>query len=131
MNIGSLGGAGETEMCAGGLFDVGSTEGGQGGNAAGSSSSIPAWIVGDVFLKNVYTVFQGNPPAVGFAQLASGLNSEYTLFSLTVYRHTNLCFQTTHLREQIRSPSREQLAIPFLQAPVHQAVFRPTVVRRA
>jgi len=75
MNIGSLGGAGETEMCAGGLFDVGSTEGGQGGNAAGSSSSIPAWIVGDVFLKNVYTVFQGNPPAVGFAQLASGLNN--------------------------------------------------------
>ncbi|KAL1406907.1 aspartic proteinase precursor [Vanrija albida] len=27
------------------------------------------WIIGDTFLKNVYTVYQHDPPAVGFAQL--------------------------------------------------------------
>jgi hypothetical protein len=31
----------------------------------------PAWIVGDTFLKNVYSVFRYNPASVGFAQLSS------------------------------------------------------------
>ncbi|KAL1408719.1 hypothetical protein Q8F55_005532 [Vanrija albida] len=31
------------------------------------------WIVGDTFLKNVYSVYQYQPPAVGFAALAPGL----------------------------------------------------------
>lgn len=30
-----------------------------------------SWVVGDMFLKNVYSVFQYDPPAVGFAQLAN------------------------------------------------------------
>lgn len=30
----------------------------------------PSWILGDAFLKNVYTVFRYNPPAVGFAALS-------------------------------------------------------------
>jgi cathepsin D len=67
MNLGAVSGSGKNQMCAGGIFDVGSTV----GNAQGA----PSWIVGDTFLKNVYTVFQANPPAVGFAQLASGLSS--------------------------------------------------------
>jgi len=36
-----------------------------------SNSIGPAWIVGDTFLKNVYTVFRANPASVGFAALAS------------------------------------------------------------
>ncbi|KAG1902677.1 aspartic peptidase domain-containing protein [Suillus fuscotomentosus] len=51
-----------SQMCAGGIFDIG-------------IGSIPNWIVGDTFLKNVYSVFRASPPAVGFAQLASGLSS--------------------------------------------------------
>ncbi|PBK99083.1 aspartic peptidase A1 [Armillaria gallica] len=39
-----------------------------------TGNSAPAWIVGDTFLKNVYSVFRYNPPAVGFAAL-----SEYAL----------------------------------------------------
>ncbi|KAI9510043.1 acid protease [Russula earlei] len=35
----------------------------------------PAWIVGDTFLKNVYTVFRANPPSVGFATLAADAQS--------------------------------------------------------
>ncbi|KAE9406293.1 acid protease [Gymnopus androsaceus JB14] len=31
----------------------------------------PAWIVGDTFLKNVYSVFRYTPPSVGFAQLSA------------------------------------------------------------
>ncbi|KAG2751850.1 acid protease [Suillus brevipes Sb2] len=68
MNLGTLnntiiGNANATsQMCAGGIFDIG-------------IGSTPAWIVGDTFLKNVYSVFRASPPAVGFAQLASGSNS--------------------------------------------------------
>ncbi|KAI9067956.1 acid protease [Trametes sanguinea] len=35
-----------------------------------SGTSAPAWIVGDTFLKNVYTVFRASPASVGFAQLS-------------------------------------------------------------
>lgn len=31
----------------------------------------PNWIIGDTFLKNVYSVFRFNPPSVGFATLSS------------------------------------------------------------
>jgi cathepsin D len=31
----------------------------------------PSWIIGDAFLKNVYSVFRYNPPSVGFANLSS------------------------------------------------------------
>ncbi|KAF9227090.1 acid protease, partial [Gyrodon lividus] len=73
MNLGTIninsatGSSTASQMCVGGIFDVGST--------VGSGQGIPAWIVGDTFLKNVYSVYQVNPPAVGFAQLAAGLSS--------------------------------------------------------
>jgi len=35
-----------------------------------TGSSAPPWIIGDTFLKNVYSVYRYNPPAVGFAQLS-------------------------------------------------------------
>ncbi|KAJ8585200.1 acid protease [Rhizopogon salebrosus TDB-379] len=31
----------------------------------------PSWIIGDAFLKNVYSVFRFNPPSVGFAALSA------------------------------------------------------------
>ncbi|KAF9785153.1 acid protease, partial [Thelephora terrestris] len=43
-------------MCIGAFFELG--------------SSNPAWIIGDTFLKNVYSVFRYNPPSVGFADLS-------------------------------------------------------------
>jgi len=33
-------------------------------------TSTPAWIIGDTFLKNVYSVFRYDPPSVGFADLS-------------------------------------------------------------
>jgi cathepsin D len=53
-------------MCAGGIFDI--------GTSVGSGAGVPTWIIGDTFLKNVYSVFRANPAAIGFAQLASGLS---------------------------------------------------------
>ncbi|KAI1794469.1 acid protease [Ganoderma leucocontextum] len=36
-----------------------------------ANSAVPPWIVGDTFLKNVYSVYRGStPPAVGFATLS-------------------------------------------------------------
>ncbi|KAJ7224261.1 aspartic peptidase domain-containing protein [Mycena pura] len=39
-----------------------------------TGNSAPSWIVGDTFLKNVYSVFRYNPASIGFASL-----SEYSL----------------------------------------------------
>ncbi|KAH9926259.1 aspartic peptidase domain-containing protein [Epithele typhae] len=36
-----------------------------------SGTSAPPWIIGDTFLKNVYTVFRSSPASVGFATLSS------------------------------------------------------------
>ncbi|KAI0312909.1 acid protease [Amylostereum chailletii] len=36
-----------------------------------SSSSSPQWILGDTFLKNVYSVFRASPASVGFASLSA------------------------------------------------------------
>ncbi|KAI0368304.1 acid protease [Pilatotrama ljubarskyi] len=60
MNLGRI----SQNMCVGGIFDLtlGSDVSGGGGN--------PTWVVGDTFLKNVYSVFRANPPSVGFAELS-------------------------------------------------------------
>jgi len=50
--------------CVGAFFDI----------DFGSGNSGPSWIVGDTFLKNVYSVFRFDPPSVGFAQLSSYAN---------------------------------------------------------
>ncbi|KAH6916102.1 endopeptidase [Coprinopsis sp. MPI-PUGE-AT-0042] len=47
------------DTCLGAFFEI-TTRG-----------SAPSWIVGDTFLKNVYSVFRYDPPSVGFAQLSS------------------------------------------------------------
>ncbi|KLO17919.1 acid protease [Schizopora paradoxa] len=36
-----------------------------------TSGGTPDWIIGDTFLKNVYSVFRYNPPSVGFASLSN------------------------------------------------------------
>jgi hypothetical protein len=41
-------------------------------------SSGPGWIVGDTFLKNVYSVFRVNPASAGVAVLAAGAQSSVT-----------------------------------------------------
>jgi len=62
----------EGRMCLGSIFAVESTTTSSSGSR---SSSSPAWIIGDSFLKNVYTVFRASGdggPAVGFAAPAPG-----------------------------------------------------------
>ncbi|KAI0645865.1 aspartic peptidase domain-containing protein [Trametes meyenii] len=75
MNLGRI----SQTMCVGGIFDLtlGSDVSGGGGN--------PTWVVGDTFLKNVYSVFRSNPPAVGFAELsdAAGGSSAHPVSSLS------------------------------------------------
>ncbi|KAH8991661.1 acid protease [Lactarius akahatsu] len=53
-------------LCLGGFFELSSSQ---------SSSSSVSWIVGDTFLKNVYSVFRANPASVGFATLAANAQS--------------------------------------------------------
>jgi len=64
MNLGTIVTGGSE--CVGAIFSLS-----QGPNL-GSQGTV-SWIIGDTFLKNVYSVFRAsNPPAVGFAQLAQG-----------------------------------------------------------
>ncbi|KAI0293237.1 aspartic peptidase domain-containing protein [Russula brevipes] len=59
MNLGTV----KSGQCLGAIFDIGSS--------VSPGSITPSWIVGDTFLKNVYSVYRAsNPPAVGFAQLS-------------------------------------------------------------
>lgn len=46
------------ELCLGAFFEL------------STGGSAPSWIVGDTFLKNVYSVFRYSPASVGFAQLS-------------------------------------------------------------
>ncbi|KNZ77400.1 Cathepsin D [Termitomyces sp. J132] len=46
-------------LCLGAFFEL------------NTGASAPSWIVGDTFLKNVYSVFRYDPPSVGFAELSS------------------------------------------------------------
>lgn len=50
--------------CVGAFFEL------QTGNSA------PSWIIGDTFLKNVYSVFRFNPASVGFAALSDTANAQ-------------------------------------------------------
>lgn len=50
----------DSNTCVGGFFALDT-----------SGTSAPAWIVGDTFLKNVYSVYRATPPSVGFAQLSN------------------------------------------------------------
>lgn len=54
-----------SSQCLGGIFDL--TQ----GSSIVPGSGNPSWVVGDVFLKNVYSVYRmSSPPSVGFAQLS-------------------------------------------------------------
>jgi cathepsin D len=68
MNLGPSSGASDQE-CLGGIFDLGAASSGTGGGGT------PSWIVGDTFLKNVYTVLRSSPPSIGFAQLSAAAGS--------------------------------------------------------
>ncbi|EIN11477.1 acid protease [Punctularia strigosozonata HHB-11173 SS5] len=60
MNVQEL----SSSLCLGAVFDLS-----QGSNVGGSGT--PAWVVGDTFLKNVYSVFRSSPAAIGFAELST------------------------------------------------------------
>ena len=49
--------------CVGAIFDL------SGGSVIPAGT--PSWVVGDAFLKNVYSVFRESPPSVGFAALSA------------------------------------------------------------
>lgn len=50
-------------LCAGAVFEL--------NTGAGPNSNSPSWVIGDTFLKNVYSVFRFSPPSVGFATLVT------------------------------------------------------------
>ncbi|KAL5523428.1 hypothetical protein ACEPAG_7601 [Sanghuangporus baumii] len=85
-NLGAIDTQGQ--QCLGGIFDLDA-----GSSIDPSNSSTPAWVIGDTFLKNVYSVFRFNPPSVGFAQLsdaAGGANGMTGSPSISASRSLSL-----------------------------------------
>jgi len=62
MNLGRV--STTSDICAGGIFDLNA------GSSIGEGGGNPNWVVGDTFLKNVYSVFRSDPAAIGFAELS-------------------------------------------------------------
>ncbi|OCB89454.1 acid protease [Sanghuangporus baumii] len=84
-NLGAIDAQGQ--QCLGGIFDL------DAGTNIDSSNSIPAWVIGDTFLKNVYSVFRFNPSSIGFAQLsdaAGGANGTTASPSTSTSRSLSL-----------------------------------------
>jgi cathepsin D len=71
INLGPL--SSSSSMCRGALLNLGEAE------FKGENTSVPAWTMGDTFLKNVYSVFRANPPSVGFANLSTEAICQYIL----------------------------------------------------
>jgi cathepsin D len=63
MNLGPL--SSSSSQCMGAIFDLSM------GSDIPPGGDNPSWVVGDTFLKNVYTVLRASPPSVGFAQLSA------------------------------------------------------------
>lgn len=61
MNLGPI--STGSSVCGGGIFAFDIDTGGGVG--------IPSWVVGDTFLKNVYSVFRFEPASIGFAELSN------------------------------------------------------------
>ncbi|KAJ3759008.1 aspartic peptidase domain-containing protein [Lentinula raphanica] len=82
--------------CLGGIFDLSL------GSNIPENSGNPSWVVGDVFLKNVYTVFRGtassssDTPAVGFAQLSTQAGGSGTVSSTSSGSVGSSSTPTTH-----------------------------------
>ncbi|KAF9449184.1 acid protease [Macrolepiota fuliginosa MF-IS2] len=70
MNLGAIDRTGQ--LCVGGIFDLSL------GSNIEAGSGNPSWVVGDTFLKNVYSVFRADPPSIGFAQLSGAAGGSGT-----------------------------------------------------
>lgn len=70
MNLGqtSFGSA----LCLGAIFDLDL------GSRIPENSNGPEWVIGDTFLKNVYSVFRADPPSIGFAELSTSAGGQGT-----------------------------------------------------
>ncbi|KAF5381156.1 hypothetical protein D9757_009439 [Collybiopsis confluens] len=95
MNLGQVQ-TGSTD-CLGGIFDLSL------GSNIPEGSGNPTWVVGDVFLKNVYSVFRGTSssgsgtPAVGFAQLSNTAGGSGTVSSASSPGSSNALTSTSSL----------------------------------
>ncbi|KAG0145715.1 hypothetical protein CROQUDRAFT_658385 [Cronartium quercuum f. sp. fusiforme G11] len=94
-NVGTVDESGK--MCLGAIFAVESAT-----SSSTTTSLTPAWIVGDSFLKNVYTVFRASPSpaAVGFATPANDYQSLLRSAGLASGAQTGTDTTTTNARKK-------------------------------
>jgi len=89
-----------------------------------TGDSAPAWIVGDTFLKNVYSVFRYSPASVGFAQLSAtalamnGVNAAVASATVGSAAATVSASSISGSRDSNNSASSLSLSSIFLPIPI-------------
>ncbi|KAE9403076.1 acid protease [Gymnopus androsaceus JB14] len=106
--------------CLGGIFDLSL------GSNIPEGSGNPTWVVGDVFLKNVYTVFRGTTssssgassgtPAVGFAQLSSAAGGSGTVPSSSASATSSAALTSTSATSSSSGANSESSASTVLNS---------------
>ena len=101
LNLGSL--SSDSSRCVGAVFV-----------ADHLSSSSPAWVMGDSFLKTVYSVFSYNPPLVGFAQLPTQGVTRTPLTSIATHSKTDALLTTAvaSSAEQLLDTDAQSATLP-------------------
>jgi cathepsin D len=114
MNAGS---AGTDGQCMGAIFDLSA------GSSAGGGAGNPNWVVGDTFLKNVYTVFRSSPPSIGFAQLSNAAGGSGTPGSGTPQASGSSPLPTGRGATSFRTTSIRAISPPLLLALITSALM--------
>lgn len=73
--------------CLGSIFEL--------DTGAEGNPQAPTWIVGDAFLKNVYSVYVFEPASVGFAKLSDGSGNSTGVFSIPSPQSSMVATTTT------------------------------------
>ncbi|CAE6529608.1 unnamed protein product [Rhizoctonia solani] len=85
-------------VCVGAIFEL--SMGGLG------NPDVPQWVVGDAFLKNVYSIFRYEPPSIGFAQLsATAIGSQPILQEPTAAAPSRISTATTAAAPSTTGPA--------------------------
>ncbi|KAJ7064321.1 aspartic peptidase A1, partial [Mycena amicta] len=69
MNLGTV--DSDSSQCVGGIYALSSSEADEIFSSSTTGSDRPSWMLGIVFLKNVYTVLRHIPPSIGLAELST------------------------------------------------------------